>query len=180
VTPLERMAAALAHPGRAREVVFGTVALARARVLFRACTRGRRVRAFGPVRVVPDGRITLGDFVFFLGGMVPSEIVCHAGAEITIGEGSGFGYGVSIEARRQVRVGKRCVFGAMVRLGDTVGGTSSPIVIEDDVRIAHGAIVHPGVTIGASSVVSAGSVVASDVPPGMAIGNPARAARCSK
>jgi maltose O-acetyltransferase len=160
---------------RPRDVVLGALALGRARLLFRDCKIGRRVRAFGGVRVVAEGRIALGDLVFFLGGIVPSELVCHSGAEILIGEGTGFGYGVSIEARRSVTVGKRCLFGAMVRLGDTVGGASAPIVLGDDVWIAHGAIVHPGVTIGSGSVVSAGSVVAGDVPPGrMAIGNPAR------
>jgi maltose O-acetyltransferase len=158
-----------------RELAAQTAALVRARVLFRACARGKRVRAFGDVRVTARGRIEVGDLVFFLAGMFPSELVCHEGAEIVIGEKSGFNYGVSIEASRRISIGKRCLFGAMVRLGDTIRGASAPIVIGDDVWVAHGAIIEPGVTIGAGSVVSAGSVVTSDVPPGrLAVGNPAR------
>jgi maltose O-acetyltransferase len=152
------------------------LALARARLLFRDCERGRRVRAFGDVQVLADGRIVLGDFVSFLGGVVRSSVVCHVGAEILVGEDSAFGYGVSLEARRRITVGKRCRLGAMVRLSDTMARSSAPIVIGDDVWIGHGALVYPAVTIGAGSMVSAGSVVVSDVPPGrMATGNPARA-----
>jgi maltose O-acetyltransferase len=151
------------------------LAVARARLLFRDCERGRRVRAFGDVRVLAEGRIVLRDGVFFEGGLVRTSVLCHAGAEIAVGDGSGFGYGVLLEARKRITVGKRCRFGAMVRLSDTMARSSAPIVIEDDVWIAHGALVYPGVTIGAGSMVSAGSVVVSDVPPGrMAIGNPAR------
>ncbi len=171
-----RLAETVRRPRVAREVLDGTIALARARFLFRGCHLGRRVRAFGPVRVVAHGRIALDDFAFFLRGMIPSEIVCHEGAEIVVGERSGFNYGVSLEARARLTLGKRCLVAAMVRIGDTRGGKSAPITIGDDVWIAHGAIVEPGVTIGDRSVVAAGSVVVSDVPADrMAIGNPARA-----
>jgi acetyltransferase-like isoleucine patch superfamily enzyme len=44
------------------------------------------------------------------------------------------------------------------------------IVVEDDVFIGYGAIVLPGVTIGAKSVVAAGAVVTSDVPAGSVVG----------
>ncbi len=166
---------AAARPRSVRHLVNGTVALARAHALFRGCERGRRVRAYGPVHVVADGRIVLSDFVFFLNGMIPSEIVCHRGAELVIGERTGFNYGVSIEARQRVTIGNRCLFGAMVRIGDSVRGATAPVTLGNDVWIAHGAIIEAGVTIGDGSVVSAGSVVVSDVPAGrMAIGNPAR------
>jgi acetyltransferase-like isoleucine patch superfamily enzyme len=49
-----------------------------------------------------------------------------------------------------------------------------PIVIEDDVWIGAGAIILRGVTIGARSIISAGSVIRSDVPPDVIVaGNPA-------
>jgi acetyltransferase-like isoleucine patch superfamily enzyme len=68
------------------------------------------------------------------------------------------------------------MFGSFVRLSDDSLGRMAPVVIEDDVWVAHGAIIEPGVTIGEGSVVSAGSVVTADVPPhSLAIGNPARA-----
>lgn len=50
-----------------------------------------------------------------------------------------------------------------------------PIYIEDDVWICAHSIIHSGVTIGARSIVSAGSCVISDVPSDVIVsGNPAR------
>ena len=52
---------------------------------------------------------------------------------------------------------------------------SAPVVIEDDVWIGFGAILLPGVRIGAGSVIGALSVVTKSVPQGVvAAGNPAR------
>ncbi len=53
-----------------------------------------------------------------------------------------------------------------------------PITIGDNVWLGGGVIVCPGVTIGADTVVGAGSVVTKDLPPGVvAVGNPARVRR---
>jgi len=53
-----------------------------------------------------------------------------------------------------------------------------PITIEDDVWIGGGAVLCPGVRIGAGATVGAGSVVTRDVPPGgLAAGNPCRVLR---
>jgi len=50
-----------------------------------------------------------------------------------------------------------------------------PITIEDDAWLGGSVVVCPGVTIGARSVVGAGSVVTKDVPPDVVVaGNPAR------
>ena len=55
---------------------------------------------------------------------------------------------------------------------------AQPITIGDNVWLGGGAIVCPGVSIGADSVVGAGSVVVNDLPPGaLAVGNPARVIR---
>jgi maltose O-acetyltransferase len=153
-----------------------TAALARAHVVFRGREQRGRIYVFGPVRVAGTGRIVVGAQVSFRGGMFASEVTCHAEAEVIIGERTVFNYGVSIEAHRSIRIGRDCMFGSLVRLGDAEGGTAAPITIGDHVWLAHGVIVAPGVTIGDGSVVSAGSVVTADVPPGsMAAGNPARA-----
>jgi maltose O-acetyltransferase len=67
------------------------------------------------------------------------------------------------------------MIGAMVRIRDDDGFAVRPVRIGDDVWIAHGAIVEPGVTIGRGAVIAAGSVVTCNVPDGtMAVGNPAR------
>jgi maltose O-acetyltransferase len=55
---------------------------------------------------------------------------------------------------------------------------AQPIVIGDNVWLGGGAIVLPGVTIGANTVVGAGSVVTRDLPADVvAVGNPARVVR---
>jgi maltose O-acetyltransferase len=57
--------------------------------------------------------------------------------------------------------------GHPVNVSDMPGVSSDPIVIEDDVWISFGVTILKGVRIGARSVISAGSVVTSDVPPGV-------------
>ncbi|GAB3308900.1 sugar O-acetyltransferase [Geodermatophilus aquaeductus] len=55
---------------------------------------------------------------------------------------------------------------------------AQPITIGDNVWLGGGVIVLPGVTIGADTVVGAGSVVTRDLPAGVvAVGNPARVVR---
>jgi maltose O-acetyltransferase len=67
---------------------------------------------------------------------------------------------------------------SFVRVSDRDERRAGPVIVEDDVWLAHGVIVEPGVTIGAGSVVSAGSVVTRDVPQGsLASGNPAQCVR---
>ncbi len=56
--------------------------------------------------------------------------------------------------------------------------TAAPITIGDNVWLGGGVIVCPGVTIGANTVVGAGSVVTKDLPEKVfAAGNPARVIR---
>jgi maltose O-acetyltransferase len=55
---------------------------------------------------------------------------------------------------------------------------AEPIVVGDNVWLGGGVIVCPGVTIGADTVVGAGSVVVRDLPAGVvAVGSPARVVR---
>ena len=152
------------------------VALVRARWLFRSLTSlGHNVAAYGPIAVKNEGTLELGDRLTFVGGMMPSSLVCHPGARLAIGADTQFNYGVSLEAWESVTLGERCMFASFVRISDRDGHRTAPIVIEDDVWVAHGAIIMPGVRVGARSVVSAGSIVTQDVPPdSLAMGNPAR------
>ena len=60
------------------------------------------------------------------------------------------------------------------------GGTPrmAPVVLEENVFVGDHAIILKGVTIGADSVIGAGSVVTGSIPPGViAAGNPARVVR---
>jgi len=56
--------------------------------------------------------------------------------------------------------------------------SAQPIVIGDNAWLGGGVIVCPGVTVGADTVVGAGSVVVHDLPSGvLAVGSPARTVR---
>jgi acetyltransferase-like isoleucine patch superfamily enzyme len=160
---------------RALRVATRLVGFGRASLLFVGAKTGRRVHSAGPLSVRGAAGISIGDQVFFLDGPLRMELVCRPGAELAIGARTGFNYGVSLQASRSIRIGVECAFGAMVRIRDDDGQRGAPVLIGDRVWIAHGAIIEPGVTIGDDAVVSAGSVVMSDVPARMlAIGNPAR------
>lgn len=149
--------------------------LSRARLAFRGHAIARGVTAAGWVRAEGPGSIRLDAGVTFEGGMITTEVLCHEGAAIRVGEGSAIGYGVSIEAYESISIGQRCLLASYVRVADRAGGRSGPIVIGDDVWLAHAVIVEPGVVIGAGAVIAPGSVVTEDVPAGaLAAGNPAR------
>jgi acetyltransferase-like isoleucine patch superfamily enzyme len=146
----------------------------RARWLFRRCDLGAGVCAWRAVRVVARGYVKVDDGVQFWSGPIPQELVSLPGAEIVIGADSMFNAGVSIRAAQHVRIGARCLFGALALVRDEENGRTAPVDIADDVWIGHGAIVCPGVSVGRGSVVGAGSVVRADVPPAsLAVGNPA-------
>ncbi len=156
------------------------VSIARARISLRKAKLGYGVGAGGRLDAVLDGRCRIAARVSFRGGMIPTLLHVHSGGDLSIGESSMFNYGVLIDVHHGVRIGARCMVASMVRICDLDGDRAGPVSIGDDVWIAHGALIQPGVTIGDGAVVSAGSVVTSDVPAGyLAVGSPARAAPLS-
>lgn len=123
------------------------------------------------------------------------------GVDVNVEHGAWFGSGKGIElgdrsdlgmdsliigpvqVGRDVMMGPRCILLASsheIASVDVPMNTQGfrpdrPIVIEDDVWIGAGCIILPGRRIGTGSVVGAGSVVVSDVPPWSVVaGNPAR------
>ena len=83
----------------------------------------------------------------------------------------------------KISIGKNCCIGEDVRLltgshdvhSPTFDLVTKPIVIKDNVWIATGAYIMPGVTIGEGAVAAAGSVVTKDVAPWTVVGgNPTR------
>ncbi len=112
-----------------------------------------------------------------------------------------YGYQTSIGARTFVNWGLVSLDVATVTIGDDVQigpgvqlltathpiepgprrdkwEAAQPIVIGDNVWLGGGVIVCPGVTIGADTVVGAGSVVVQDLPSGVvAVGSPAKVIR---
>jgi acetyltransferase-like isoleucine patch superfamily enzyme len=115
----------------------------------------------------------------------------RANARLVIGANFGM-TGGTISADESITIGDRVIVGANVTITDSdfhpldpvqrrldpLAGATRPVVIGDDVFIGMNSLILKGVTIGARSVIGAGSVVTHDVEPGViAAGNPARIIR---
>jgi maltose O-acetyltransferase len=123
------------------------------------------------------------------GTKVLPPIHVNYGYQTTIGTGTFINAGVIILDVGRVTIGDDVRIGPGVQLltpthpldpAERRTGIQSaePITIGDDAWIGGGAIICPGVTIGAAAVVGAGSVVTKDVPPRMVVaGNPAAVVR---
>jgi acetyltransferase-like isoleucine patch superfamily enzyme len=108
-------------------------------------------------------------------------------AIIKIGAKTRF-HGSCIHAYTKIEIGKNCLIAANCQIIDGNGhdisfpnvenrinttGTSKPVIIEDNVWLATGVVVLPGVTIGKGSIITANSVVHKDIPQNViAGGNP--------
>jgi acetyltransferase-like isoleucine patch superfamily enzyme len=110
---------------------------------------------------------------------------------LTIGDNSGIGHACSFVIGDRISIGKHCRIASGVLLFDSPGhpiephlrqagmppdpSAVRPIIIEDNVWIGTSAVIFPGVRVGENSVIAAGAVVTSDVPPNVVVaGNPAR------
>ncbi len=111
----------------------------------------------------------------------------NSGREIEIGDRSGIGLDTFISGPliigRDVIMGPSCTFLSInrdtrqtsVAMIDQGFKPARPPVIEDDVWIGANVTVLPGRRLGTGSIVGAGAVVTSDVPPlSVVAGNPAR------
>jgi maltose O-acetyltransferase len=151
-----------------------------------------------PVLFVGSGRIVLGAGVQF--GWKRSPLFytgyCHVeaaggGAVIELGDRTEINNNSMIKSEGAgIRVGADGLFGAHVEIFDSNfhdldparrhAGTPrmAPVEIGDNVFMGMSVKVLKGVTIGADSVIGAGSVVTSSIPAGViAAGNPARVIR---
>jgi acetyltransferase-like isoleucine patch superfamily enzyme len=103
--------------------------------------------------------------------------------QLTIGDDCGLNEGVYLNCRDQLTLGQGVKLSPYVQIHtgslyvDRVPRDhySKPVVIEDNVWLASGVVVSPGVTIGKNACVAAGSVVVRDLKPGWFYGGvPAR------
>jgi acetyltransferase-like isoleucine patch superfamily enzyme len=136
------------------------------------------------------GGITIGDHTFIM-----HHTMLHVfnfrnlpQAGITIGENCFIGEFNVVRGQGGVHIGDGVYTGPMVQFvavnhvySDLArpireqGITAKGIVIEDDVWIGANTVVVDGVTIGRGSVIGAGAVVTSDIPPySIAVGAPAK------
>lgn len=142
-----------------------------------------------------SGRIVLGRGVTISGQISVGFNTRGAGRpEFVVGDRTFIGHKCGFNVAESVRIGSHCYLAAgctvvdqdghPIDAADRRGGLPTPpegiapVVIEDDVWLGFGVTVLKGVTIGARSVVAAGSVVTKSVPPdSVAAGNPARVVR---
>jgi acetyltransferase-like isoleucine patch superfamily enzyme len=151
---------------------------------------GARLRVAALPYVTGHTRITVGDDCSFGKFAVTSGRFVDA-PELVIGDGCTIGSQVFFSVNKRVTLGNHVGIAGRVAISDSDGHPSDPerrmrgeqmtpddilpVTIEDHVWIGRDAHILKGVTIGRGAVVASGSVVASDVPPGMlAMGVPAR------
>ncbi|MEV4433007.1 sugar O-acetyltransferase [Streptomyces sp. NPDC049555] len=114
---------------------------------------------------------------------------CDFGYHISLGSGTFVNFGAVFLDAAPITVGADVQIGPYVQLLTPLHEMAAerrragweralPISIGDNVWLGGGVIVCPGVSIGANTVVGAGSVVTRDLPAGvLAVGNPARVVR---
>ncbi len=114
---------------------------------------------------------------------------CDYGNNMTLGNKVFFNFNCVVLDVAPVLIGSRTMFGPSVQIYTATHPLSATerrkgleygkaIEIGDDVWIGGGAIICPGVRIGACAVIGAGSVVTKEIPEGMlAAGNPCRIIR---
>jgi acetyltransferase-like isoleucine patch superfamily enzyme len=105
------------------------------------------------------------------GTWIGQQCFLHAAGGLTIGKAVGIGPGVKIvTSSHRLDELDSPILHAPVDF--------APVVIEDGADVGVGAVILPGVRIGAGAQVGAGAVVTHDVPAGAIVaGNPARLVR---
>ncbi len=157
------------------KVVANGAALLSAPLYLRHCTRvGQRPRTRGKPIIENLGTIEIGDDFQMNCEFSPVRLHAGAGAELRIGDAVNVNFGAEISASTTVTIGSRVSFGPYARVDDGV-------TLGDDVWLAARVHVKNGVTIGEGTVVTAGSVVETSLPPNVIAGGaPARVLKSRK
>jgi FkbH-like protein len=147
---------------------------------------GAGARAMGRPIVDNAGRMEIGSGFVIRSYFAPVELVTGAQGALELGESVWVNFGTAIHAHGKIRIGDRVQIGQYSIISDIDAPTPPgaapaeprPITIGDDAWIAGRVTVLPGTTIGAGSVITAGSVVSGEIPPGVIAGGiPARVLR---
>lgn len=150
-----------------------------------------------PVRCDGKGIVSLGKKIRFGYEFAPrlgnGEILLQARTEtsrIVVGENTIFSNNVSVIANEEITIGSSCLIGDLCLIMDSDfhnidpltrrkgTGSSSPVVIGNNVWLGSRVVVQKGVRIGDNSVITPNAVVTKDIPPdSIAGGIPARVIR---
>ena len=158
---------------------------------------GKNIQIPGKVLwLIRGARITIGDNFYLSSGNgvnpiannLQADVYVEPGAALTIGNNVGMS-STRLWIHESARIGNNVKIGGCVLITDTdahpmdymarrssnEGTKSAPVVIEDDVWVGAHCIILKGVTIGARSIIGAGSVVTKNIPADcVAAGNPCR------
>lgn len=158
---------------------------------------GKNIQIPGKVHwLIRGGKVHIGDNFYFssgdavnpIGSNLQGAIYVENGASLAIGNDVGMS-STRMWIHDSIKIGNHVKIGGCVLMTDTdahpidfmarrssnEGTKSAPIVIEDDVWIGAHCVILKGVTIGARSIIGAGSVVTKSIPADcVAVGNPCR------
>lgn len=158
---------------------------------------GNNIQIPGKVHwLIRGGKVCIGDNLYFssgdavnpIGSNLQGAIYVEGGASLTIGNDVGMS-STRMWIHDSIKIGNHVKIGGCVLMTDTdahpidfmarrssnEGTKAAPIVIEDDVWVGAHSIILKGVTIGARSIIGAGSVVTKSIPTDcVAAGNPCR------
>lgn len=158
---------------------------------------GKNIQITGKVHwLIRGGKVRIGDNFYFssgdavnpIGSNLQGAIYVENGASLAIGNDVGMS-STRMWIHDSIKIGNHVKIGGCVLMTDTdahpidfmarrssnEGTKSAPIVIEDDVWIGAHCVILKGVTIGARSIIGAGSVVTKSIPADcVAVGNPCR------
>jgi acetyltransferase-like isoleucine patch superfamily enzyme len=156
------------------------------KALGRDFSAGRRFRAFGRLSVRGPGSVVFGDNVALWGRV--NAWTYAPGARIVIADDVMMS-GTRFACAREIRVGRNSIVAdAGIRDTDMHSTRAdrrsegapvrvAPVEIGENVWVAAGALIMPGVSIGENSVVGAAAVCMRSFPPNKVIfGNPAKVA----
>jgi maltose O-acetyltransferase len=158
--------------------------------------RRKCLSALERYNATPDGERMLREQILaeLLGSVgegvtIATPLRCEYGYNVSIGARSHLSHSLTIHDWAEVSIGEDVNIGPGVMLlaasrpldpDERRAGFqfAKPVRVGDGAWIAAGALIFPGVTVGADAVVRAGSVVVDDVPPlSLVVGNPARVVR---
>jgi acetyltransferase-like isoleucine patch superfamily enzyme len=169
-----------------RTLFVNAVALLTAPLHLRAFDRvGPLARTRGKPIVENHGTIEVGSRLQVSSAFCRSRFFTAKGAVLRIGDGLNANFGTEIAAKDRVEIGSRVNFGPYVVVADHdprhPEAGARPVTIGDDVWLAARVRVGPGASIGARTVVAAGSVVEGALPAdAIASGAPARVLRARR